>query len=79
MTAGGSVAPSGKHYSRKCLSGARYTKTASIDTDLDVCGTLERDLPLRAADGNDCRRHQRGGKKKDKKGLFFHVCVDREH
>lgn len=56
MTAGGTVALLGYSNQGVTVWGMRTdTRTASIDSDLAVCVTLQCDLPGQAAEGNKCR------------------------
>lgn len=67
MTAGGSVVLLGNSKQEVAVWGMRSDlRTASIDSDLVVCVTLQRDLPGQAAEGNKCRTTF--GK------VPFHVC-----
>lgn len=55
MTAGGSVALLGCSNQEEAVWGMRTDlRTASIDSDLAVCVTLQCDLPGQAAEGNKC-------------------------
>ena len=71
MTAGGSVALLGDSNQEVAVWCMRSDlRTASIDSDLAVCVTLQCDLAGQAAEGNKCRTTF---------GKVLSACVDKEH
>lgn len=68
MTAGGSVTLLGYSNQEAVWSLRTDLQTASIDSDLAVCVTLQCDLPGQAAEGNKLALEK-----------SLSMCVDKEH